>query len=66
LREAAALAKEAGLKFIYIGNVWGESDATSCPQCGKVLIRRSGFSVEENRTRGGKCPFCGSPVAGVF
>jgi len=66
LRKAAALAKEAGLKFIYIGNVWGESEATFCPQCGKVLIRRSGFSVEENRTRGGKCPSCGSPVAGVF
>jgi pyruvate formate lyase activating enzyme len=66
LRKAAALANEARLNFVYIGNVWGESDATSCPRCGKVLIRRSGFSVEENRTRGGRCPSCGSPVAGVF
>jgi pyruvate formate lyase activating enzyme len=66
LRKAAALAKEAGLKFIYIGNVWGESEATICPRCGKVLIRRSGFSVEENRTSGGKCPSCGGPIAGVF
>jgi len=66
LRKAAALAKEAGLKFVYIGNVWGESEATSCPKCGRVLIRRSGFSVEENRTRDGKCPSCGGPIAGVF
>jgi pyruvate formate lyase activating enzyme len=66
LRKAAALAKEAGLKFIYIGNVWGESEATFCPQCGKVLIRRSGFSVEENRMSDGKCPSCGSSIAGVF
>ena len=66
LRKAAALAREAGLKFIYVGNVWGESEVTICPQCGKDLIRRSGFSVEENKIKGGKCSFCGSPIAGVF
>ena len=66
LRKAAALAREAGLKFIYIGNVWGESEVTICPQCGKDLIRRSGFSVEENKIKGGKCSSCGSPIAGVF
>ena len=66
LRKAAALAREAGLKFIYIGNVGGESEATSCPRCGKVLIRRSGFVVEENRVKAGKCYSCGSPIAGVF
>ena len=66
LRKAAALAKEAGLKFIYIGNVGGESEATVCPRCGKILIRRSGFSVEENRISDGKCSSCGNPIAGVF
>jgi pyruvate formate lyase activating enzyme len=66
LRKAAALAREAGLKFIYIGNVGGESEATVCPRCGKILIRRSGFSVEENRIKAGQCPSCGSPIAGVF
>ena len=66
LRKAAALARENGMKFIYIGNVWGEEETTACPKCGKVLIRRSGFSVDENRATGGRCPFCGSPIAGVF
>jgi pyruvate formate lyase activating enzyme len=66
LQKAAALARQAGLKFIYIGNVWGESEDTVCPRCGKVLIRRSGFSVEENRVKAGKCSSCGSPIAGVF
>jgi pyruvate formate lyase activating enzyme len=66
LRRAAALAKEAGLKFIYIGNVWGESEATVCPQCGKVLIRRNGFNVGENRIEAGRCFSCGRPIAGVF
>ena len=66
LRKAAILAREAGLKFIYIGNIWGESEATICPQCGKIAIRRSGFSVEENRISDGKCSSCGNPIAGVF
>ena len=66
LQKAATLAKEAGLKFIYIGNVWGEAEATVCPRCGKVLIRRSGFAVEENRVKAGKCYSCGSPIPGVF
>ncbi|MDH4271826.1 MAG: AmmeMemoRadiSam system radical SAM enzyme [Candidatus Aminicenantes bacterium] len=66
LRRARLLGKEAGLKYIYIGNVGGESENTDCLQCGKALLRRSGFSVEENRVRGGKCSFCGAPVAGVF
>jgi pyruvate formate lyase activating enzyme len=66
LRRAASLAKEAGLEFIYIGNVWGESEATLCPRCGKVLVRRSGFAVEENKIKTGKCYSCGSPIAGVF
>lgn len=66
LRKAEALGRDAGLKFIYIGNVWGESEATSCPRCGKILIRRSGFSMEENRVKAGTCPYCGGTIAGVF
>ncbi len=66
LRRARRLGKEAGLRYIYIGNVWGESESTDCRQCGKALLRRSGFCLEENWIREGKCSFCGAPVPGVF
>ncbi len=66
LRRACLLGKKAGLKYIYIGNVGGESENTDCLQCSKVLLRRSGFSIKENKVREGKCSFCGAPVAGVF
>ncbi len=66
LRKACALGKEEGLKYIYVGNVWGESERTLCPKCGKSLLQRSGFLVKENRIKDGKCPFCGHPIAGVF
>ena len=66
LQKAGQIGKDEGLKYVYIGNVWGESEHTECPQCGKTVLRRSGFSMEENKIKGGKCPFCGAPVAGVY
>ncbi len=66
LRRAFRLGREAGLRYIYIGNVWGESESTECPKCHKTVLRRSGFSVEKNSLRNGRCPHCGSAIAGVF
>lgn len=66
LKKAYRLGQQAGLRYVYIGNVWGESEDTHCPHCQELLLRRSGFFVEENRVVGGKCPRCGTPIAGVF
>jgi pyruvate formate lyase activating enzyme len=66
LGKALAIGKKAGLRYVYIGNVMGEGDFTLCPNCQKTLIKRRGFRVEENKVKGGKCPFCQSPIAGVF
>jgi pyruvate formate lyase activating enzyme len=66
LRLAAEIGKREGLSYIYIGNMPGESEDTHCPTCGRVLIRRQGFFVAENRMTGTTCPFCASPIAGVF
>jgi pyruvate formate lyase activating enzyme len=66
LRLAAEIGKREGLSYIYIGNMPGESEDTHCPTCGRVLIRRQGFFVAESRMTGTTCPFCASPIAGVF
>jgi pyruvate formate lyase activating enzyme len=66
LRKAAAMGKNAGLRYVYIGNIMGEGDFTLCPNCQKTLIRRSGFWVDENKVKAGRCPFCQTPIAGVF
>ncbi len=66
LRLAAGIGKSEGLRYIYIGNMPGESEETSCPTCGHALIRRQGFFVAENLMTGNACPFCAGPVAGVF
>jgi pyruvate formate lyase activating enzyme len=66
LRLAAEIGKREGLRYLYIGNMAGESEDTRCPTCGRVLIRRQGFFVAENRMTANTCPYCAGPIAGVF
>lgn len=51
------------LKYVYIGNAW-ELDAndTFCPQCGHLLIERSGYGVEIKGLAGGRCRKCGEKL----
>jgi pyruvate formate lyase activating enzyme len=56
-----------GLKFVYLGNVPGHpGEHTYCPGCGKVLIRRMGMAVVENRLRAGACPDCHRRIPGIW
>ena len=64
LRRAQKIGLDVGLRYIYVGNVPGE-ESTTCHNCGRLLIRRVGFYVVENHIRDGRCPYCGTPVAGV-
>jgi pyruvate formate lyase activating enzyme len=66
LRMARDIGREAGLNYIYVGNVWGEGEDTVCPGCGALLIEREGFTVRKNRIKAGHCPDCGRRIAGVF
>jgi len=66
LENAAALGRQAGLKYIYLGNVWGTGNDTHCPHCRKLLIRREAFAVSENHIKGGRCAFCKEQIAGLF
>jgi pyruvate formate lyase activating enzyme len=67
LERAWELGKEAGLEFVYTGNVPGDPhENTYCPACGRLLIRRLGFEVVEYRLDAGKCPQCGRAIPGVW
>src|SRR5207237_8552787 len=46
LEKHCAVAKEEGLKYVYIGNVSGHPlENTYCPGCGAVAIKRYGFDI---------------------
>jgi len=70
LARAARLGRQAGLQFVYAGNLPGQLEGledTRCPACGATLIRRRGFAVLDNRLGpAGRCPTCATPMAGVW
>jgi pyruvate formate lyase activating enzyme len=67
LEQAVAIAREEGLRYVYIGNVFGhEDDNTRCPNCGKLLIKRVGYDVVENNIVQSKCRYCAAPIPGVW
>jgi pyruvate formate lyase activating enzyme len=63
------IAREEGLKHVYIGNVAApDGGTTRCAKCGKILIERAfGYRVKTRRvTAEGKCPDCGARVIGIW
>ena len=66
LERAFRVGREAGLRYVYLGNIPGEGEETRCTECGERLIERSGYRIRENRMSEGACPGCGAPVVGVW
>lgn len=67
LERAYQIGREAGLNYVYLGNVAGnEHNDTACARCGKVLIERDGFTLVTVPPAGAACPDCGAPLAGVY
>ena len=70
LVRAAAIGRTAGLRYVYAGNLPGQTDGlenTRCPSCGAVVVERRGFRVLHNRIAGeGQCPACGAAIPGVW
>jgi len=65
LNRAYEIGKQAGLRYVYLGNVSGKGSNTYCHQCNQLLIERLGYTIPKYRVREGKCPDCQTPVAGV-
>lgn len=67
IHQAVKVGKEAGLRYVYSGNVPGdEGEKTFCHQCGQPLIDRVGFFIRENLLQQGACPRCQTPLAGIL
>jgi pyruvate formate lyase activating enzyme len=67
LEQAREKAIQAGVRFVYIGNVPGHDGSdTICPECGKLVIERKGYRITANNLREGSCSNCGEPIPGVW
>jgi pyruvate formate lyase activating enzyme len=61
LEHAKRLGGEAGLRFVYLGNVGFADTNTYCPDCGALCVKRNGYRVVRHDDRG-RCPSCGAQV----
>jgi len=70
LRRAARIGQEAGLRYVYAGNLPGadqDLESTRCHSCRTTLVRRVGFRVLENSIPpSGACSRCGTVIPGVW
>ncbi len=70
LERLHTIAKEEGLEYVYLGNLWGHPlESTYCPNCGKVVVRRYGFTIQAwNLDRENRCPNCRHriPIVGTL
>lgn len=69
LRRAYDAGKNAGLDFVYSGNLpgsVGSTENTYCPACNALLIERRGFHVPQNRIRANACPDCHADIPGIW
>lgn len=70
LIRAAEIGREAGLNFVYAGNLPGMVEAyedTHCPKCSYRLVMRRGYVIREYHLTGeGNCPQCGQSIPGIW
>jgi pyruvate formate lyase activating enzyme len=60
------IARAAGLRYVYIGNVRDLPDAetTFCPNCRRAIVERDIFAVTRMDIAGGRCKYCQTRIAG--
>jgi len=64
---ARQIGMDAGLRYVYSGNLHGEEgENTFCFKCRTSLIQRWGFEISGNRIIDRKCPECGVVIDGVW
>jgi len=67
---AAEIGQEAGLNYVYAGNIPGrvkEYENTFCPSCGNTVVERYSYVIESYRlTPEGTCAKCNTPIPGIW
>ena len=65
LQRAYEIGKQAGLRYVYLGNIPGSNqENTYCYKCGTLLIERVSYNISSNKIKDSCCPDCGTKIAG--
>ena len=64
---ARQIALDAGIQYVYLGNVQDvDRESTWCPGCGELLIQRDRYNIRHYHLNAGRCPTCGHRIPGHF
>ncbi len=73
LERAVQIGRDAGLRYLYCGNVFGspaqpggDHESTHCPACQSPIVIRKGYAVEAIHLRHGLCRSCNEPIPGIW
>jgi len=70
LVRACEIGREAGLHYVYAGNLPGRVgrwENTFCPSCDELLVERYGYLIKKMKvTPAGRCPSCGERIPGIW
>jgi pyruvate formate lyase activating enzyme len=67
LEKALTIARQAGIHYVYIGNVpRHQAENTYCHHCAKLIIERRGFRIIEMHISEGRCAYCNQKIPGVW
>jgi pyruvate formate lyase activating enzyme len=67
LVKARKIALDAGLHYVYIGNVANtDAENTNCSSCHKTVVVRKGYRILQNDIVSGKCRYCGHIIPGCW
>ena len=70
LIRACEIGRDAGLRYIYAGNLPGRVgrwENTYCPSCDELLVERFGYLIRQVRvTAEGTCPVCATNIPGIW
>ena len=67
LTKARSIAQQAGLNFVYTGNVHDpEGSSTYCPNCNNLVIERDWYQLGQWHLDNGHCEFCDTQLPGRF
>ncbi|MBI5541959.1 MAG: AmmeMemoRadiSam system radical SAM enzyme [Bacteroidia bacterium] len=67
LLKAVDIAKQEGLKYVYLGNIMNnDNEDTHCYSCNKSLVKRNYFTITENLIENGKCIYCDNLISGIW
>ena len=70
LIRACEIGRDAGLRYVYAGNLPGRVgrwENTFCPSCDELLVERYGYLIRQmNVTPSGQCPSCSTRIPGIW